>query len=79
MKNSTTSLTKKFSDVDSVDYYLSRISTLKPLTADEEKILSEKIRNGDKKARNKLIKANLRFVVSVARNYLNQGDRKSVV
>ena len=73
MKNSTTSLTKKFSDVDSVDYYLSRISTLKPLTADEEKILSEKIRNGDKKARNKLIKANLRFVVSVARNYLNQG------
>jgi RNA polymerase primary sigma factor len=73
MKNSTTSLTKKFSDVDSVDYYLSRIGTIKPLTADEEKILSEKIRNGDKKARNKLIKANLRFVVSVARNYLNQG------
>jgi RNA polymerase primary sigma factor len=73
MKNSTTFLTKKVSDIDSVDYYLSRIGAIKPLTADEEKILSEKIRKGDEKARERLIRANLRFVVSVARNYQNQG------
>jgi RNA polymerase primary sigma factor len=56
-----------------VDYYLSQIGSIKSLTADEEKVIAEKIKKGDIKAREKLIRANLRFVVSVARNYLNQG------
>jgi len=73
MKNSTISPTKKVSETDSVDHYLRQIGVIKPLTIDEERDLSEKIKKGDTKAREKLIRANLRFVVSVARNYLNQG------
>lgn len=73
MKNSSTSPVKKFSDTDSLDYYLSRIGTIKPLSTEEESVLAKKIKEGDSKAREKLIRANLRFVVSVARNYQNQG------
>lgn len=60
-------------DETSLELYLKEISKNSALPAEEEARLAVKIRIGDKKALEKLIKANLRFVVSVARNYQNQG------
>ena len=57
----------------SLDKYLQDISKVGLITADEEAILAQKIRGGDEKALEKLAKANLRFVVSVAKQYQNQG------
>jgi RNA polymerase primary sigma factor len=54
-------------------YYLREIAKHKALSAAEEADTAVRIRKGEKKALEKLIKANLRFVVSVARNYQNQG------
>ncbi len=60
-------------DENSLELYLKDISKNEALSAEEEARLAIKIKQGDKKALEKLIKANLRFVVSVARNYQNQG------
>ncbi|HEX2959250.1 MAG TPA: RNA polymerase sigma factor RpoD/SigA [Chitinispirillaceae bacterium] len=60
-------------DETSLELYLKEISRNQALSAEEEAQLAVKIKVGDKKALEKLIKANLRFVVSVARNYQNQG------
>jgi RNA polymerase primary sigma factor len=57
----------------SLGIYLRDISRHKALSAAEECEYAVRIRKGDAKALEKLIKANLRFVVSVARNYQNQG------
>jgi RNA polymerase primary sigma factor len=57
----------------SLDQYFIDISKVRLLTADEEVDLAIKIRHGDLEAQNKLVKANLRFVVSVAKMYQNQG------
>jgi RNA polymerase primary sigma factor len=57
----------------SLDKYLQDISKLPMVTAEEETILAGKIRNGDPIALEKLVSANLRFVVSVAKQYQNQG------
>jgi len=57
----------------SLDKYLHEISKYDLITAEEEAKLAEKIRSGDFNALDKLIKANLRFVVSVAKQYQNQG------
>lgn len=59
--------------VASLDKYLQDISREELITADEEVILAQKIRAGDHFALEKLTKANLRFVVSVAKQYQNQG------
>ena len=56
-----------------LDKYLNDISKIPMLTADEEAQLAERIRKGDEEALNKLTRANLRFVVSVAKQYQNQG------
>jgi len=56
-----------------LDSYLKEISRVVLLDPDEEVILTKKIRQGDNKALEKLISANLRFVVSVAKQYQNQG------
>jgi RNA polymerase primary sigma factor len=60
-------------DSASLDKYLADISRLPLITVEEEIILSRKIREGDQAALETLTKANLRFVVSVAKQYQNQG------
>ena len=60
-------------EAPSLDKYLREIGKVKLLTPDEEVILVRKIREGDRKALETLINANLRFVVSVAKQYQNQG------
>jgi RNA polymerase primary sigma factor len=57
----------------SLALYFKRISKNKALPAEEEARMAVRIRKGDKKALEKLVTANLRFAVSVARNYQNQG------
>jgi len=57
----------------SLDMYLQDIGRVELITADEEVILAQKIKQGDQKALDKLVKANLRFVVSVSKQYQNQG------
>lgn len=57
----------------SLDKYLQEIGHEKLLTTDEEVELAQRIRKGDKRALERLTKANLRFVVSVAKQYQNQG------
>ncbi|MBQ8221957.1 MAG: sigma-70 family RNA polymerase sigma factor [Bacteroidales bacterium] len=57
----------------SLDKYLQEIGKVELITADEEVELAQRIRQGDKIALEKLTKANLRFVVSVSKQYQNQG------
>ncbi len=57
----------------SLDKYLQEIAKVDLITADEEVELAQRIKAGDEKALEKLVKANLRFVVSVAKQYQNQG------
>ncbi|PLX25266.1 MAG: RNA polymerase subunit sigma [Salinivirgaceae bacterium] len=60
-------------DTASLDKYLHEIGKVELLTADEEVTLARRIKKGDNDALNKLIRANLRFVVSVSKQYQNQG------
>ncbi|SFA77412.1 MULTISPECIES: RNA polymerase sigma factor RpoD/SigA [Flavobacterium] len=57
----------------SLDKYLQEIGKVDLITADEEVELAQRIKAGDQAALEKLTKANLRFVVSVAKQYQNQG------
>ena len=57
----------------SLDKYLQEIGRVDLITAEEEVELAQKIKAGDQRALEKLTKANLRFVVSVAKQYQNQG------
>lgn len=57
----------------SLDKYLQDISKVELITAEEEVELAQRIREGDQLALEKLTNANLRFVVSVAKQYQNQG------
>ena len=59
----------------SLNNYLQDVSKLDLITAEEEVELAQRIREGDQIALEKLTKANLRFVVSVAKQYQNQGLR----
>lgn len=57
----------------SLDKYLTDIGKIEMLTAEEETMLAQRIRKGDKAALDRMVNANLRFVVSVAKQYQNQG------
>lgn len=57
----------------SLDKYLQEIGKVDLITADEEVALAQRIKQGDRAALEKLTKANLRFVVSVSKQYQNQG------
>ena len=58
---------------DSLHRYLEDVAASQPLSAKDEVKLAGRIKKGDLKARAKLIEANLRFVITVAREYQNQG------
>ena len=58
---------------DSVRAYFSHIRKCPLLTAEEERDLSNKVRRGDKDARKRMIEANLRLVVSIAKRCMNRG------
>ena len=60
-------------DSFSIEKYLQEIGKIDVLTPDEEVALAKKIRSGDRAARELLVKSNLRFVVSVAKQYQNNG------
>jgi len=67
----TKSITNRESEA--LEKYLQEIGKEELLTTDEEVELAQRIRKGDQKALDRLTKANLRFVVSVAKQYQNQG------
>lgn len=68
-------ITKQFTNRESqsLDKYLQEIGKVDLLTPDEEIELAIRIKKGDHKALEKMVKSNLRFVVSVAKQYQNQG------
>jgi len=68
---------KKITSYDSLSFkkYLNEIDKYDVLTIDEEVELAMKAKNGDEKAFNKLVNCNLRFVVSVAKQYVNRRAR----
>lgn len=69
--NITPSITNRESQ--SVEIYFNEIGKVKLISAEEEVALAQKIRQGDKAALERLCKANLRFVVSIAKKYQQQG------
>ena len=76
MAKSSKSYTNRESQ--SLDKYLQEIGRVELLKPEEEIELAQRIKKGDQRALEKLTKANLRFVVSVAKQYQNQGPRNAV-
>ncbi len=67
--------TKRFIDTseDSISKYLKDVRKIDMISAEEEAVLAEKVAEGDPIATEKLVSSNLRFVISVAKEYQNQG------
>jgi RNA polymerase primary sigma factor len=68
-------ISRQFTNRDnkSLDKYLSDISRIPMVNAEEETELAQRIKEGDQSALDRLVGANLRFVVSVSKQYQNQG------
>jgi RNA polymerase primary sigma factor len=68
-------ITKQFTNRESkaLDQYLSDVSTIPMIDPGEEVSLSKRIKEGDMQALDRLVRANLRFVISVAKQYQNRG------
>ena len=64
---------------DSVQMYLREIGRTAFLTADEEKEYARRIENGDEEARQKLLQANLRLVVSIAKRYVGRSPNLTLL
>lgn len=64
---------------DNVQIYLKEIGKTPLLTPEEERELAKRIMKGDEEARQKLIKANLRLVVSIAKRYVNRSPHLSIL
>jgi len=60
-------------EIGSLDKFLQDVGKEGMISAEEEVLLAQRIRTGDQEALEKLVKANLRFVISVAKQYQNQG------
>ncbi len=69
MREKSTLNNSKNSEDAILESYLQEISSATPLTDEEEMRLAELIRSGDTSAKDKLVKSNLKFVVSIARQY----------
>lgn len=67
------SQSKTIRDTDSLNIYLREIAKEDLITPDEEVELARRIKEGDEKAKERLIKANTRFVISVAKQFQNKG------
>ncbi len=73
VRDTTSSLSDEVNLSDPIRMYLKEIGKIPLLTADEEVELAKRIQNGDQEAKDQLIKANLRLVVSIAGHYNNRG------
>jgi RNA polymerase primary sigma factor len=73
MRNAVQSRRRPTTSNSDVAIYLREISRYKLLTADGEKALARRIRQGDREARNEMVRANLRLVVSIAKHYVERG------
>ncbi len=60
-------------EIGSLDKFLQDVGKEGMISAEEEVLLAQRIKTGDQQALEKLVKANLRFVISVAKQYQNQG------
>src|SRR3989339_788608 len=67
------------SSTDSVQMYLREIGKISLISADEEKELARKIEKGDQEAKNKLARANLRLVVSIAKKYIGRSPNLTLL
>lgn len=65
--------------IDSVEMYLKEIGKIPPPTAEQERALAQKIEKGDLEAKKKLIQANLRLVVSIAKKYIDRSPNLTLL
>ncbi|OGZ27457.1 MAG: RNA polymerase sigma factor RpoD [Candidatus Nealsonbacteria bacterium RIFOXYB1_FULL_40_15] len=69
----------KTAKIDPIQLYLKEIGKVSFLTAEQEKDLARKIEQGDKEAMNKLMRANLRLVVSIAKRYVGKSPNLTLL
>jgi RNA polymerase primary sigma factor len=79
LKKKSKKLLEELQDIDSVQMYLKEIGKTELLSGDEEVELAKKIEKGDEGAREKLTKANLRLVVSIAKRYVGRSPNLTLL